>query len=209
MTSAKLTKDVMLELMAYADGELDAEEMARVERLIAKDPDAKRLVSSIGVLGAYVEDMHEPAHAAATEGLADDIMARVQKEGPPRKSSMRPPKVVDLRDAREKRVKVATALVAVVALAAGIVLTTRKANEDGRIQASPGTQHTTSPATPGAGAGAPPAPPQQLATAAAAGGVDVDQVDSNNDVQVFYLPSSLGVNASSVVVWIDDKGSGQ
>ena len=131
-----LAKDVMLELMAYADGELEPTEMARVERLIAADADAKRLVESMGFLGKVVVEMHEPSHAAATLGLVDDIMARVEKEGAPRKSSMRPPKVVDIRDRRESRFKVAGGIIAVVALAAGIVLTTRKANEDTRTQAT-------------------------------------------------------------------------
>jgi anti-sigma factor RsiW len=197
-----LSKDVMLELMAYADGELEPAEMARVERLIAADADAKRLVESMGALGRVLVEMHEPSHAAATLGLVDDIMARVEKEGAPRKS-MRPPKVVDIRDLREARVKVAAAIVAVVALAAGIVLTTRKANEDSSSQVAKGPA-TTSPLPRQA-----PVPATGPDTQVAAAGVDVEQVDTNHDVQVFYLPSSVGANASSVVVWIDDNGAGK
>jgi anti-sigma factor RsiW len=205
-----LSRDVMMELMAYADGELEPAEMARVERLIAANADAKRLVESMGVLGRAVVEMHEAPHAAATDGLVDEIMARVEKEGLPRKSSMRPPKVVDLRDRRENRVKVVGAVIAMVALAAGIVVTTRKANED-----TPSRQVATQPTAPGKTA-SPVATPTAPGTAAGGGGdtlatagVDVEQVDSNRDVQVFYLPSSVQANASSVVVWIDDNGAGK
>ena len=201
-----LSKDVMMELMAYADGELEPTEMARVERLIAADADAKRLVESLGVLGEVVVQMHDAPHAAATEGLVDDIMARVEKEGAPRKSSMRPPRVVDLRDRRENRLKVTGAIIAMVALAAGIVVTTRKANEDTPSHVAQGGTAHTAPTTPTQVAPGPgPGPDTQVAAA----GVDVDQVDTKNDVQVFYLPSSVQANASSVVVWIDDNGAGK
>lgn len=199
MTTSKLSRDVMMELMAYADGELDEVEAARVERLISKDSDAQRVVESMGVLGRVVTGLHDASYGGATDGLADAIMAKVAQEGAPRSPSIRPPRVVDLRDAREKRVKVGAAIVAVIALAAGIVLTTRKANETPMRQAKVGAG--ASPAT-GALGTAPP-PPQAVAAA----GVDLEQVDSENDVAVFYLPSSVGANASSVVVWIDDKGA--
>jgi anti-sigma factor RsiW len=200
-----LSRESMLELMAYADGELEETERARVEALIASDPDAKRLVESIGVLGGVVERIHDASHGASLDGLADAIMARVEKEGAPRRASIRPPRVIDLRDARENRLKVAGAIVAAIALAAGIVLTTRKANQDSPFQASHIQPHVTTPATPGTAPGPAPVPDTQVAAA----GVDVDQVDSKHDVEVFYLPSSVGKNASSVVVWIDDTGPGK
>jgi anti-sigma factor RsiW len=126
----RLSKETMLELMAYADGEIDENErIEEIEKLIASDADAKRVVESMGVLGRVVQRIYEPPAASSTDGLVDEIMASVAKEGVPRKPSVRPPKVVDLRDLRERRLKVAGAIVAVVALAAGIVLTTHRANQ--------------------------------------------------------------------------------
>lgn len=70
-------------LMAYVDGELDAEETARVERLLARDGAARETVRSLtalnGLLGAaYADALREPApealsaqlHAAAAEDAA-------------------------------------------------------------------------------------------------------------------------------------------
>jgi anti-sigma factor RsiW len=192
----KLSQGEVFDLMAYVDGELDGEAKAKVENLLQKNADARRLVDEMRALGPVVQKIYEPPAAALSEGIADLVMARVAQEEPTRRS-VRAPKLVDLRAERERRIKVGAAIVAAVALAAGVVLTTKKVNE----QRAPVAVTTTAP--PNAPADVPsPTPPEQ-----AVAGVDVEQVDSPKEVSVFYLPSATGANASSVVVWIDDKAA--
>ncbi len=198
----KLSRDTMLELMAYADGELEGKEKERVEALIAANEAARRVVEQMTGLGAEFQESYQAPAASLSDGIAESVLSKIERdEAAPRKPSVRPPKVVDLRDQREKRLKVGAAIVAAVALAAGIVLTTRHANENVQVAADKPPQLVRPPAP----APAPPPTPEPPQIAAAGG--DVEQVDSKHEVEVFYLPSSVGANASSVVVWIDDKGT--
>ena len=163
------------------------------------------------MIGAIVGRIYEAPAASLSDGIVDHVMDRVEraraqgdKADEPRKPSVRPAKILDLRAEREKRLKLGAAVVAIVALAAGIVLTTRHANEQAPV--AKGTPQDVAP--PPKGTAPPPtAPVAPHDEVAAAAGVDVEQVDSNRDVQVYYLPSSVRANASSVVVWIDDKGA--
>jgi anti-sigma factor RsiW len=198
----KLSQGEVFDLMAYADGELDGDAKAKVERMISERPDARRFVEELGALGPIVQKIYEEPAPALSEGIADAVMTRLADEPAPKKSS-RPPKLVDLSAERERRIKVGAAIVAAVALAAGVVLTTQRVNDQShapiaerRIQGAP---QPTPPAP------SEPAPAEPAAVAV--GGVDVEQVDSPKEVSVFYLPSVGGGNASSVVVWIDDKGA--
>src|SRR5262249_14414491 len=117
---------------------------------------------------------------------------------------IRAPKLVDLRAERERRIKVGAAIVAAIALAAGIVLMTQKVNEQRAPVAMP------SPPAPAPAPAPPPVPApvgsEQQAVVAPAG-ADVEQSASPKEVSVFSLPSATGANASSVVVWIDDKSA--
>ena len=185
----KLSQGEIFDLMAYADGELEGDAKAKVEQMLTERADARRLVEELGTLGTVVQRIYAEPPAALSDGIADAVMAKISEEPSPKKS-VRPPKLVDLRAERERRIKMGTAIVAAIALAAGVVLTTKKLNN----QHAP-VARATATATSTAG-------PEQ-----AVAGVDVEQVDSPKEVSVFYLPSAVGANASSVVVWIDDKGS--
>jgi anti-sigma factor RsiW len=198
----KLSQGTMLDLMAYVDGELDGDAKARVEDLLANNAQARRLVQEMQRLGDVVGQVYEAPGASASDGIADAVMAKIADEAaaPRKTASVRPPKVVSLADAREKRIKVGAAIVAAIALAAGIVLTTQHANENAPV-AMPGKTITPTPPV----GTAPASTGQTQEPLQVASGVDVEQVDSpSHEVEVFYLPSTKG-NASSVVVWIDDN----
>ncbi len=75
-----LPRDTMLELMAYADGELDGEAHARVEALVASNEEARRVVLALDDLGEWVREGSGVALAAA-DGIAELVMARVEAVG--------------------------------------------------------------------------------------------------------------------------------
>ena len=190
-----LSRQTMLDLMAYADGELPAEERARVEQLLASSADARRVVGSFNDLGDWVDEAYEQPSAVLSNAIATVVMARVKSLPQPARA---PSVVVDLASAR--RTRIVTVVVAAAALAAGVMLY----NRDDRTARSPDP------------APAPPVPALAPASrlpkieVAAAGGVDVEHVESpTHEVSVFYLPAVAAANASSVVVWIgdDDKGA--
>jgi len=195
----KLSQGEVFDLMAYVDGELDGDAKAKVEKLMATNAEARRLVDEMRALGPIVQKIYEPPAAAQSDAIADLVMAKIAE-----RKSIRAPKLVDLRAERERRIKVGAAIVAAVALAAGIVLMTQKVNEQRAPVAMP-SPPAPAPAPAPVPAPAPAGSEQQAVVAAA--GVDVEQVDSPKEVSVFYLPSATGANASSVVVWIDDKSA--
>src|SRR6478752_6585109 len=68
----------MMELMAYADGELDGADAARVEAFAATDATAQRFLADLGVLGTAVraaEDLR--ATNAHVDDVADVVMKRL------------------------------------------------------------------------------------------------------------------------------------
>jgi anti-sigma factor RsiW len=103
-----LSSKDMMDVMAWADGELEGAEAARIEALVEKDADAKELVQSIGVLGDFVREQDAKAK---TPDLTERVMAKI---GPN-----------DIERARLKRgmqTRVGAALVTLTALAAGVFL---------------------------------------------------------------------------------------
>ena len=189
-----LSRQNMLDLMAYADGELPAEDRARVEQLLASSEAARRVVGSFNDLGDWVDEAYEQPSAVLSNAIATVVMARVKSLPQPARAGA----VVDLASAR--RTRVVTVVVAAAALAAGVMLY----NRDDRTARSTDP----APAPPIPALSSAPRPPK--IEVAAAGGVDVEHVESpTHEVSVFYLPAVAAANASSVVVWIgdDDKGA--
>ena len=203
-----LPDDTMLTLQAYADGELEGPELEAAEMLLRENDEARAFVESIGILGHGIDAAYalEPL---PTVDLTDAILRKVEAAeretepdvgrdisvsrpgvpmpGVPRKSS----EVTSLALAREKRAQrsqIALVVGALAMAAAGIVYFRG--------------QHETS--KPEVASVAP-----ESAAAAGERGVEVHDIDSSekNQVSVFYLPASGGNAASSVVVWIDDKGA--
>ncbi len=222
-TPHTLSHDVLLELMAYADGELDDDARERIEAFLATSEDARAVVTAMDPLGEFVRTSADVG-ASAADGIASAVMARIDADDVALANdaaSARPAEtnVISLeraRAARAARLRVVGAAAGVAALAAAYFLVARPAQGP---SGSDGVVASTTPSALTARASAFPEtpPPAQLAIVLPGEGdngtgVEVEHVDApNNDVSVIYVPAvaTPDVNASSVVIWInDDKAAG-
>lgn len=176
----------IMKLMAYADGELEGDERTEVEKMIASDGEAARIVAQMTSLGDFVRVGYEDAQAkrVASVDFTSDIMAAVEKEkidGPPPRV-----KVASLDAARTRRRTAVAVAVGVLALAASIAVVMRQ-KEEAPIAQGPGN-------------------PSAPVNASVSGGVEVEAVESpGQSVSVFYLPTGNELS-TSVVVWVDETG---
>ena len=67
-----------LELMLYADGELDEARAREVEAYVLRDARSRAKVAGLDVVSAAVRAREAPSLA---DGIADAVMARVHEEG--------------------------------------------------------------------------------------------------------------------------------
>lgn len=183
-----LSDQELLDVMSFADGELEGEDAERVEALVLANAEAKELVSSMKALG---EGVRAIAAAAPTIDVASAVVALL------------PPNDLDKarlkRQAQTRRLAVIATL---TALAAGAYLYTRGEPEE--------TPTATVPTNPQQQQQPSVAPvPSAVTTVLAKNetpGIQIDSVDTARPVSVFYVsPSDDNSSASSsVVVWIDD-----
>jgi anti-sigma factor RsiW len=184
-----ITSENMQKLMAYADGELEGDERAEAEALLAADPDAQRFVGDLRGLGGVVRLGHEErfAGAIASFDVADAVMARVERETPDAAVVRPAADIVSLEAAREKRaqrMKLGAGVVAALAAAAAVIVVAR------------GPAEAPLARTPE------PVPADSLSGV----GIEVDAVESpEHSVSVFYLPRANELGAS-VVVWVEETG---
>ncbi|MCA9585675.1 MAG: hypothetical protein KC657_09985 [Myxococcales bacterium] len=210
-----MNKAELLQLMAYADGELSDKERDEIARLVDSDEEAGRVAEQMGALGDVIRAVHADrtsSKAVATFDIADAVMAGVadiEPERPSMSPSQPVAKVHSLEDVRRRRMGLAAGVAAALALAAGFIVMAR--NGDDRTVAEVPVSPVT-PVTPVTPPSATPAPePVQVASAdplpAQGGpGVEVDAIESpGHSVSVFYLPNANEVS-TSVVVWIDETG---
>jgi anti-sigma factor RsiW len=189
-----LSRETMMDLMAYADGELADEELARVEALLARSDEARRVVSAIEspAIGAWLEaSTTERAEAAKASGIADAVMLRVAAEA----SKPSGGAVVSMR---RRNAVLAVAAGALALAAAGLLYVKSRTAPAGTVVAQVATQHPTETAPPGPGA-----------PAETGEGIEVNEVEAPaRDVSVYYLDPSaspLAPNTNSVVIWIGDE----
>jgi len=217
-----LSHEAMIELMQFADGELDAEARVRVEALLESSAEARGVVDAMGTLGEVVrEGIEERASTSgrAADGIADGVMAAIataaaegrEARGGDRNVVPFAPSRPALPVPRKVRAGGASAVVAVLALAAGVVLFARSKEptpSHGDLFASAPPSAISGPA---ASSAASKAIAQIASSGAEAGGVDLEEVRSiRNKVNVFFTPApptpTQGTSArASVVVWIDDS----
>lgn len=202
-----LPEETMLELMAYTDGELAGDDLARIEQLVRTNDEARRVVEAMGGLGDLVREAIDTRwieqHAAP---IAAAVMVKLDAE----------PTVVKKRSRESERVRqlpigrrVGAVAVGVLAMAAAAFLFVRaqeaKNGAGPTASAQPTASQTVSPPQTLA-QGSPTSSGSQAAPGTA--GVDVEQVESpSHQVSVFYLPAAdpaANSNASSVVVWIGE-----
>lgn len=212
-----LSQETLLQLMALADDEVEGEDRARVEDLVASDPRARQVLEAMRspALGAWLSDAMS-ARSAAADGIADAVMARLAAEPEAaawvgaRGASPGVGGVVRARPehgARGRRVQIlGGALAGTLALAAGVAIYF--------TSVSSGTDEARLPV---ARVGSPSVDVQPSPSWAAAAlpsqGVEVDEVDSpSRGFSVYEIPvGGGGVGAaraggpSSVVIMIDDE----
>ena len=198
-----LSREAMMELMAYADDELDGEGRARVDELLRPSVEARGVIDAMGTLGEVVRQGVEDRGAASArgEGNADGVMAAIAREP----AAAGGAKVVSIAQARRPRAGAVTAAFVVLALAGGLVLMLRS-----KPPAPVAAEAPLEPSAPAQAApAAAPGEPTAVAQAAAEpqdNGVDLEEVQSTkNKVNVFFVPPAARGAMTSVVVWIDDR----
>lgn len=185
-----LNEEQVLDVMAYADGELAGDDEVRVKALLEGSAEARELLASFGAIGEGVRGAVAPPEGI---DVVDTVMARVVPN--------------ELDRARLKRIgrtRMVVVGASLLALAAAVVLYIHQngdaptAKDEPRVEPRVVQVPVPSETAPG---------PLALSTAH---GVEVDSVDTATQVSVFYVPSNEGTseNGQSVVVWIDDPSPG-
>ena len=219
-----LPREVVLELMAFADGERDGAARERAESLVATNAEARGFVEVTrgAHLRAFLEDeIDRRAASAGADAIAESVMKALAAEQavPPdgTQSALRAdaglhPQALRLQ-ARVPRPALASPQVrtglgvatfgVALAMAAGVALyVTRHPRPD---DGAPVAKVELAPAKPGGGA---------IAESAPADGVEVDEIDSPaHDISVFEINGNAAAAANqahspSVVIWVEDTASG-
>jgi anti-sigma factor RsiW len=181
-----------LDLMRYADDELEGDELAAMEAHLARDEAARRKVAALR-LGSTLVAEEARAGAAAADGIADRVMGAIAAEAKPaaaRAVPVMPPPAND----NTRRLTVLAALA--VAAAAGLLLWARGPSAP-RGTGLPVVAVTT------------PAPGSEAADGEAdvEHGVEVAAVDFGAGTgAVFYVPAEAAT--TTTVVWLSDDASG-
>lgn len=224
-TKAGIPSD--LELMLFADGELEGERFAVVEGFVARNADAHRKLSSLGLVSELVRE-RAVASASPADGIADALMAQIAAEAgtygvvhaiatPPREVAA-PVKLAPVAAIASRATKPANdnsrgifALAAVaVAAAAALMIWGRAADLHPEVASSqPTAQTEVRPVVV-----APPAPIKIVEPAADTDGehgVEVAAVDFGARMgSIFYVPTgSAASNATTTVVWLNDEAAGE
>lgn len=119
-----LPQDTMLQLMAFADGELEGDEQARIEALLEQSSEARQVVDAIRspVVGAWLGD-EMGRRAGAADGIADAVMAAIEREKAEPAGGGQVVRLAERGRGAKTRVQVVGgALVAALALAAGVAI---------------------------------------------------------------------------------------
>lgn len=194
-----LSREEMMQVMSYADGELEGASLARAEALVDSNDDAALLVRELRALGDCVRIVEtERTLQRPPLDIVTGVMAELDRRVSP---------VGSLAERRRNAILVGT-FTGVLALAAGWFLVVHNASVGSTgdsVAANAGVPAVTLAAPP------PTTPhdvlPEQTQAVAGVEGVDVESVESpSHDVSVFYVPATANANskASSVVVWIGE-----
>ena len=215
-----LSQQTKLELMAYADGELEPGAAKQIEALIAANAEAKGFLDAIAVLGEVVRhvsaDMRERPEA---DGIADAVMAEILAgglHGKPRRdvvpAGLTAVPALHNVVARRRLGASGAIFVGALALAAGIFVyvNTRSPgplHRQATAIASPSGEMPAGSTAVGAGGALAEQRERPAPVPTARGqGVDLESVDAPEpNVSVFSVPSKGEENsATSIVVWIRD-----
>jgi hypothetical protein len=212
-----LSKNELLYLMAYADGEVDDDEIPEVEALIAKSEEAKSIILQQAALRQWTLDAAEQvADKGRASKIADIVMAEIEELGGAKVITLERERVK--RQLNQQRVKEFSALGAVAAVVALFYFWPNGAENKPTAVADNGA--TSVPSAPASATQAAPHPSAADTSAVAAlaepeePGVDIQAVESpHHQFSIFYVPGGAGATgaagsnaqASSVVVWIGEE----
>jgi hypothetical protein len=211
-----LSETELIYLMAYVDGQVDADEIPEVTALLDRSDEARQIVAQHEAMGDWVRESSDARAAeAGADRIAGHVLAEIEKLGGA--------SIIDLERERVKvalrrqRVREFGALFAVAAAAAAFWLMPSR-------QSGPVADAPTAVTPAGSVRAAQPAPSASSLVASApstsssgamasatepegATDVEVQSVDSpSHPFSIFYVPAATGLNAhsSSVVVWIGE-----
>jgi hypothetical protein len=195
----KVNREIGLELMALADGQLEGQPMKHAERLAESDERAHALIARMSDprTKAWLSDsMEQRAVRAGADAIAESVLAQLRVSGGTESLSRvpRPASRVASRVPRERgrAMAVTLTIAAVIALFVGYRASRGTGSGVANQLESVGGQPTT-----------------------AARGVELDEIDAPaHDVSVFEISgaAALATNSppgSSVVIWIDDEPGSQ
>ncbi len=176
-----ITQDQMIEVMAYADGELDGDDLERIRVLTETDPEAKELLASLRAIGDGVRRSYDVGDI----DIRDVVMQKLL-----------PNELDKARIRRTARTRVAVVGASLVALAAAILFYVRDVSNG---TTSGATKEASAPQTILASANA---------TGVEVDFVDTPSVVSVFYVPASTSGADEEGNATeapSVVVWVNDK----
>jgi anti-sigma factor RsiW len=221
-TKAGIPSD--LELMLYADGELEDERIADVEAFLAREPNARRKLTSLGFVSGLVRE-RAVASASPADGIADALMAQITAEAgtngvvhavaTPLREVPAPMKLAPVaprptKAANDNSRGIFALAAAAIAAAAALMIWGRSAEVHPDIASNPPTAQTEArPLVV--------TPPAQIkvvepvADADGEHGVEVAAVDFGARMgSIFYVPTgSAASNATTTVVWLNDEAAGE
>jgi hypothetical protein len=210
-----------LELMLYADGELDEERRAAVEAFLARSAAGSAKLSALNFVSGIVRD-DALAAAAQADDIADAVMAKLTANGAGAASTihaspiMAPvatgaPLPAPRAKAANDNARGIFAIAAIaVAAAAGLFIWGRMDTSSGTSEHPIAAMTSTPEQLP-----APPAPVKAAEATPSADaedehGVEVAAVDFGARMgTIFYVPTgSAASNATTTVVWLNDDAAG-
>jgi len=210
-----LSKNELVYLMAYADGEVDADEMPEVEALIAKSEEAQHIMVQQEALRDWVvRDGEQRATEGRANLIADAVMAGIDGMGGAKVIAIERGRAK--RELNQQRLKEFGALAAIAAAVALFALWPSPENApvaervaEPETSASPVSPLPTPPASAPPNEETPGAPSEALAASEGeVPAIDIQAVESpEHQFSIFYVPAATGTNAhaSSVVVWIGEE----
>ena len=191
-----------LELMLYADGELEGDRIPAVQAWLDGDGDARNKLASLGMVSDLVRSQADEASAGADD-IADAVMRKIES---PITSEVTPevtlPEVVarPKPPANDNARSFYVIAAFVVAAAAAVLLWARP-------PAAPTAQLVVPPpaATAPVDKGAAPEPEADVEH-----GVEVASVDFGARMgAVFYVPTGTSASSTTTVVWLSDDSAGE
>ena len=214
-----------LELMLYADGELEGDRFAAVEAFLARDAGSRRKLSSLGLVAGLVREQ-AVASASPADGIADALMAQIAMEAgtngvvhatsAPLREVVAPTPV-KLAPVAPRAAKPANdnsrgifALAAAAIAAAAALMIWARADVAPEVAENLSPRPTTEARPIGVAPSAPVKGVEPAVEVDDEHGVEVAAVDFGARMgSIFYVPTgSAASNATTTVVWLNDEAVG-